>query len=99
MNVLQVRPVAPNLLQLVGVAAILLASKYEENQMHTLKVQELAEITANSYTTTQIRQMERMMLRCLNFELGRPLALHFLQRASKAANVSHCLHTRCSDQT
>ena len=66
---------------------MLLASKYEE--MYAPEVQDFAYITDNAFTTLQIREMEQLVLKELNFELGRPLPLHFLRRASKAASVSH----------
>ena len=85
---LHVQPVSPNKLKLVGVAAILLAIKYEEAQIDALGIRQLADIIDNTFTTSQIRQAERVVLRCLKFDLGRPLALHFLRRASKAANAT-----------
>ena len=75
-------------LHLVGLVAMQLASKYEENRPYSLKVAEMVDITDDSVTKAQIRAMERLMLTTLKFDLGRPLPLHFLRRASKAANVS-----------
>lgn len=88
---LQVQPVSRRKLQLAGVTAMLLASKYEE--MYSPEVADFAYITDNAFTKAQILQMEQLMLRCLNFELGRPLPLHFLRRASKAANSNVEKHT------
>ena len=65
---------------------MLLASKYEE--MFAPEVGDFSYITDNAFTCAQIREMEMLILRGLNFELGRPLPLHFLRRASKAGNVS-----------
>lgn len=62
-----------------------LASKYEE--MFIPEVGDFAYITDNAFTKPQIREMERLILVGLNFEIGRPLPLHFLRRASKAGNV------------
>ena len=76
-------------LQLAGVTAMLLASKYEE--LYSPEVADFAYITDNAFTKPQILQMEQLILKCLNFDLGRPLPLHFLRRASKAANVNWCL--------
>lgn len=81
----QAQPVSRRKLQLVGVTAMLLASKYEE--MYVPEVGDFAYITDNAFTKPQIREMEMLVLRELNFELGRPLPLHFLRRASKAGNV------------
>lgn len=65
---------------------MLLASKYEE--MFAPEVGDFAYITDNAFSRAQIREMEMLILRGLNFDLGRPLPLHFLRRASKAGNVS-----------
>ena len=83
---LQVQPVSRRKLQLVGVTAMLVACKYEE--MYAPEVGDFAYITDNAFTKAQILEMEQLVLRTLNFELGRPLPLHFLRRASKVANVS-----------
>ena len=37
--------------------------------------------------------MEIKVLATLNFDLGRPLPLHFLRRASKAGGVDAATHT------
>ncbi|KAJ3593000.1 hypothetical protein NHX12_005338 [Muraenolepis orangiensis] len=88
---LQVQPVSRRKLQLAGVTAMLVASKYEE--MYSPDVADFAYITDNAFTKAQILQMEMLILRCLNFDLGRPLPLHFLRRASKAANSNVEKHT------
>ena len=72
-------------LQLVGVTAMLLACKYEE--MYAPEVGDFAYVTDNAFTKSQILEMEQLILRNLNFQLGRPIPLHFLRRASKVANV------------
>ncbi|XP_059808443.1 G2/mitotic-specific cyclin-B2 isoform X2 [Hypanus sabinus] len=88
---LQSQPVSRKKLQLVAVTAMLLASKYEE--MYSPTVGDFVYITDNAYTKAQIRQMEILILKELEFNLGRPLPLHFLRRASKAANVDAEKHT------
>ncbi|CAL8244077.1 unnamed protein product [Lota lota] len=88
---LQVQPVSRRKLQLAGVTAMLVASKYEE--MYSPEVADFAYITDNAFTKAQILQMEQLLLRSLNFDLGRPLPLHFLRRASKAANSNVEKHT------
>lgn len=88
---LQVAPISRGKLQLVGVTALLLASKYEE--MYTPEVADFVYITDNAYTAAQIREMEMLMLRELNFDLGRPLPLHFLRRASKSCSADAEQHT------
>ncbi|XP_037376766.1 G2/mitotic-specific cyclin-B2-like [Talpa occidentalis] len=88
---LQVQPVSRKKLQLVGITALLLASKYEE--MFSPNIEDFVYITDNAYTSSEIREMETLILKELKFELGRPLPLHFLRRASKAGEVDVEQHT------
>lgn len=62
-----------------------LASKYEE--MYPPEISDFAYVTDRAYTTAQIRDMEMTILRVLKFQLGRPLPLQFLRRASKIYEV------------
>ncbi len=82
----QVQEVSRNKLQLVGVTAMLLASKYEE--MYAPEISDFVYITDNAYTKSDIRKMECLILSSLDFNLGRPLPLHFLRRNSKAGEAS-----------
>ncbi|KAM8816596.1 G2/mitotic-specific cyclin-B1 [Rhynchonycteris naso] len=84
-------PVPKKMLQLVGVTAMFIASKYEE--MYPPEIGDFAFVTDNTYTKLQIRQMEMKILRALNFGVGRPLPLHFLRRASKIGEVDVEQHT------
>ncbi|XP_034425046.1 G2/mitotic-specific cyclin-B2 [Hippoglossus hippoglossus] len=88
---LQVQPVSRRKLQLVGVTSMLVACKYEE--MFAPEVGDFAYITDNAFTKAQILEMEQLVLRRLNFQLGRPLPLHFLRRASKVAQSDVEGHT------
>ena len=78
-------------LQLVGVAAMLVAAKYEE--IYAPEVKDFVYITDRAYTEKEILKMEIKILSVLNFDLGRPLPLHFLRRASKAGGVEAITHT------
>ncbi|XP_038621735.1 G2/mitotic-specific cyclin-B1 [Tachyglossus aculeatus] len=82
---LQDNGVPKKMLQLVGVTAMFIASKYEE--MYPPEIGDFAFVTDHTYTKHQIRQMEMRILRALDFGLGRPLPLHFLRRASKIGEV------------
>lgn len=88
---LQEKTVSKNKLQLVGVTAMLLSSKYEE--MFAPEVADFVYITDNAYTKSDIREMERDILRTLNFSFGKPLCLHFLRRNSKAGQVDATKHS------
>jgi cyclin B len=88
---LQVQTVARNKLQLIGVTSMLIASKYEE--MYAPEVSDFVYITDNAYTKSDIRKTECVILKTLDFSLGRPLPLHFLRRNSKAGEVDATQHT------
>lgn len=68
-------------LQLVGVTAMLIASKYEEIAPPVVK--DFAHITDFTYSCAEICLMEMTILKALNYELGRPPPVHFLRRAAK----------------
>merc|ERR1712025_1445013 len=87
----EVGSITRNKLQLVGVAAMLVASKYEE--IYAPEVKDFVYITDRAYTEKDILRMEVRILAALNFDLGRPLPLHFLRRASKAGGVEAATHT------
>eukprot|EP00094_Tigriopus_californicus_P004729 TCALIF_04549-PA protein Name:"Similar to G2/mitotic-specific cyclin-B (Patella vulgata)" AED:0.22 eAED:0.22 QI:236/0.8/0.83/1/0.8/1/6/328/454 len=78
-------------LQLVGVSAMFVASKYEE--MYPPEIGDFVYITDKAYTESQIRKMEITIISSLDFELGRPLPLNFLRRNSKAGFVDAQAHT------
>merc|ERR1719466_571068 len=78
-------------LQLVGVAAMFLASKVEE--IFAPEVSDFVYITDNAYTGEEIRHMELKILNALNFDLCRPISLNFLRRFSKAGDVDLLQHS------
>lgn len=84
-------PVARGKLQLVGVTAMLIASKYEE--IYAPEVRDFVYITDSAYTRNQILQMEGTILSTLKFNFSNPLPLHFLRRNSKAAKADAAIHT------
>eukprot|EP00038_Savillea_parva_P008769 m.179068 g.179068 ORF g.179068 m.179068 type:complete len:401 (-) comp14675_c0_seq1:137-1339(-) len=65
-------------LQLVGVTAMLLASKYEE--IYPPAVDEFVYITDNTYSREQILKMEHLILKVLRFDMGGVTPYAFLQR-------------------
>jgi len=78
-------------LQLVGVTAMLLASKYEE--MYAPEVGDFVYITDNAYSKEKIKAMEQKMLKTLQYDFSNPLCLQFLRRNSKAGDMSAEKHT------
>ncbi|CAJ1972742.1 unnamed protein product [Sphenostylis stenocarpa] len=65
-------------LQLLGVAAMLIASKYED--IKPPQVQDLCYITDHTYSKEEIVNMEGDILMALKFELGAPTVKTFLRR-------------------
>ncbi|KAM8975464.1 cyclin-A1 [Pelodytes ibericus] len=63
-------------LQLVGTAAILLASKYEE--IYPPDIDEFVYITDDTYTKKQLLRMEHLLLKVLAFDLTVPTINQFL---------------------
>lgn len=78
-------------LQLIGVAACLIATKYEE--MSAPDVDDLAFVTDNAYTCAEIIEKEKDILNTLNFNLTYASMLHFLRRFSMAAKSNYKTHT------
>ncbi|KAK9963334.1 hypothetical protein ABG768_006526 [Culter alburnus] len=63
-------------LQLVGTAAMLLASKFEE--IYPPEVAEFVYITDDTYTKKQVLRMEHLVLTVLSFDLAAPTINQFL---------------------
>jgi G2/mitotic-specific cyclin-B, other len=82
---LERKPVIRQKLQLVGVTAMLLASKYEE--IFAPEVRDFVYITDKAYTREQILEMEAWMLRVLEFRISVPTPYVFLNRFLKAAEA------------
>ncbi len=79
--------VPKNEIQLLGITALFVASKYEE--IYPPSIREFSYITADSYSTNQIRELERTILKTLHYKLNKPTSIQFLRRYSKigAADV------------
>ncbi|CAJ1972741.1 unnamed protein product [Sphenostylis stenocarpa] len=65
-------------LQLLGVASMLIASKYEE--IKPPEVEDFCYITDNTYSKEEVVNMEADVLKALKFELGGPTVKTFLRR-------------------
>nr|ACN54752.1 cyclin B [Scylla paramamosain] len=85
------RNVPRNKIQLVGVTAMFIASKFEE--MVCPDVGDFSYITDKAYTKREILKMEIDILKKLEFNISIPLPLHFLRRNSKAGMVDSRHHT------
>jgi len=72
-------------LQLVGTAAMLLASKFEE--IWAPEVTEFVYITDETYTRQQVLRMEHLMIKVLKFDICCVTPLSFINRLLKASQA------------
>ena len=72
-------------LQLVGVAAMLVAAKFEEIFPPT--VDDFVYISDNTFSRAQVIEMESQVLNSLKFDLTNPTAVEFLTRYSALCRV------------
>lgn len=77
-------------LQLVGVACMWIAAKYEE--IYPPNVNDFCYITDNTYSREQMVAMEELILKKLNYELTVPTAKTFLRRMLQVCNPDEHLH-------
>jgi len=75
-----------DVLQLIGVACVLLASKMEE--VNPPSVDQLTEITANTYTREEVMCAEKSILSVLEFDLTEVTVDDFLERFTEVVGVS-----------
>jgi G2/mitotic-specific cyclin 2 len=71
-------------LQLVGVTAMFIASKYEE--VISPHVSNYRHVADDGFTEDEILSAERFILAALNYDLSYPNPMNFLRRVSKADN-------------
>ncbi|KAK8658530.1 hypothetical protein V6N13_036733 [Hibiscus sabdariffa] len=80
---LSAHAVCRNKLQLLGVSCMLIASKYEE--ITPPHIDDFCYITDNSYTKEEVVEMEKDVLKLLDFEIGVPTTRNFLRIVMRAA--------------
>ncbi|XP_069747786.1 cyclin-A1 [Narcine bancroftii] len=78
-------------LQLVGTAAMLVASKYEE--IYPPEVDEFVYITDDTYTKKQLLRMEHLLLKVLSFNMTVPTVNQFLTQYLKEEGIGGHLGT------
>ncbi|KAG1685267.1 hypothetical protein DVH05_009635 [Phytophthora capsici] len=82
-------------LQLVGITAMFIASKYEE--IYPPEAKDFVKITDNAYTREQVFEMEAKMLAAIGYRVTFPTAFQFMKRFVKASRtcddrVEHFAH-------
>ncbi len=88
---MQVEPTIPRSeLQLVGVAALFIASKFEE--VYPPPLSELVHLTDKACTINEVLKKEINILQKLDYQLNRPFPLHFLRRYSTVMGATVKIH-------
>ena len=82
---MSLRPCARSKLQLVGVTAMLIASKYEE--IYAPEVRDFVYVSAHAYPRDEILAMERSIIAALDFNLTVPTAYSFVRRYLEAGTA------------
>uniref|UniRef100_A0A182JXI2 Uncharacterized protein n=1 Tax=Anopheles christyi TaxID=43041 RepID=A0A182JXI2_9DIPT len=72
-------------LQLVGIAGMLIASKYDERLPPT--VDDFVYFCDGAYDRTDLLKMERTVFRTIEFDLGFPLSYRFLRRYARVNRI------------
>lgn len=72
-------------MQLVGIAALLIATKYEEIYPPTVK--EFIYLTDDTFTRKEVLEMERKILFNIDFGITETSSYRFLERYSKIAKA------------
>jgi len=85
--------VARNKLQLIGVVAMFIASKFEE--IHPPEIKDWVYITDGAYTKDDVFMMENHMLTTLSFKIAVPTAAHFFDHLV-VANGCDSVHRSCT---
>ncbi|KAL1801949.1 hypothetical protein ACET3Z_030596 [Daucus carota] len=73
-----------NKLQLLGVSCMLIASKHEE--ITPPRIEDFCYITDNTYVKEEVVEMEKDILKFLNFEVSNPTTKTFIRSFLRAAN-------------
>ena len=82
---LELVPVPRQKLQLVGIASMLIACKYEE--IYSPQVKDFVLVTDKAYTREEVLEMEGKLLSTLKFQLTAPSSFRFYERFAQLAKV------------
>ncbi|KAF6205079.1 hypothetical protein GE061_019246 [Apolygus lucorum] len=77
--------------QLIGMGALFVAAKYEETE--SIELSDLTFFCDNKWKADDIRSIECVILKAIGYQLGRPLAIHFIRRLSKIGGASPMEHS------
>ena len=80
-------------LQLLGIASLLIACKYEE--IYPPEIKELLNMTDNAYSNRQLFKMENEILDVVHFNISFPTSFNFLEIFKNKLNLSEKNFYRC----
>ncbi|GKT36365.1 Cyclin like protein [Aduncisulcus paluster] len=81
------KKIAKSQLQLVGIACLLIASKFEES--YTPCVKTFLYMSGQTYRRRELLEMEKVVLNTLKFQLSNPTSITFLRRYARIAGMSN----------
>ncbi|KAF6774243.1 hypothetical protein AHF37_07084 [Paragonimus kellicotti] len=76
--------------QLVGIAALFIAAKFEE--MYPPDISDFTAVTHNAFNKSDIRNCEQKILQSVDFYLSIPIPLVYLRRLSRAVDADRTMH-------
>ena len=79
-------PIKKSELHLLGVTALLIATKYEE--IYPPELKDLLNISENKFSKDEVLRMENQILTTLDFNFFAPSSLRFLERYRKISNTA-----------
>lgn len=82
-------------LQLVGIAAMLISSKYEE--IYPPEIKDFTYITDRAYSKQDVLDMEGSILDALNFNITVPSCYRFLERFARLSNLEIAHHLNMTE--
>uniref|UniRef100_A0A0K8SRY7 G2/mitotic-specific cyclin-B n=1 Tax=Lygus hesperus TaxID=30085 RepID=A0A0K8SRY7_LYGHE len=77
--------------QLIALGALFVASKYEETE--SIELNDLTFFCDNKWDGKDVKNIECTILKAVEYQLGRPLAIHFIRRLSKISGASPMEHS------
>ncbi len=79
-------PIKKAQLHLLGVTALLIATKYEE--IYPPELKDLLNISENKFTKTEVLKMENQILSTLEFNFFSPSSLRFIERFRRISTTA-----------
>ena len=83
---LSIQPIKKSELHLLGVTALLIATKYEE--IYPPELKDLLQVSENKFEKKDVLKMENKILATLDFDFMYPSSLRFLERYRKLSTTA-----------